>query len=239
MSSLDVVRHRGERLRAGPWRGDPRVAYLAPVSETPPPSPDLVRHCVGLLAEQGYREAITGALTPREQRGFLAAGFAVREHLHLLAHDLLDLPTAPPVRLRRGRRRDRTTVLTVDARSFEPFWRLDRAGLQEAMAATPSSRFRVSVGAGGRIVGYAVSGRAGHRGYVQRLAVDPDSQGRGVGTALLVDGLQWMRRRGVQRAAVNTQVGNAAALALYERLGFRPQPGGLAVLHLALGGDPR
>jgi ribosomal protein S18 acetylase RimI-like enzyme len=45
-----------------------------------------------------------------------------------------------------------------------------------------------------------------------------------------------MRRRGVERAVVNTQVGNEAAVRLYERLGFRLQPGGLAVLRHPLSG---
>ena len=36
--------------------------------------------------------------------------------------------------------------------------------------------------------------------------------------------------RGARRAVVNTQEGNAAALALYEALGFRPEPAGLDVL---------
>ena len=233
MSSLDVVRHGGERLRAGSWRGDRRVAYLLPVTEAPPPSADAVRHCLALLARRGYVEVVTGALTPREQHGFLDAGFGVREHLHLLVHDLLDVPPAPPVRLRRARRRDRAGALTVDGRAFEPFWRLDVGGLEEALTATPSTRFRVVDGE--RVVaGYVIAGRAGRRGYVQRLAVDPALQGRGIATALVVDGLRWMRRRGVERAVVNTQVGNARAVALYQRLGFRLQPGGLAVLRRSL-----
>jgi len=36
------------------------------------------------------------------------------------------------------------------------------------------------------------------------------------------------------RTVVNTQERNGRALALYERLGFRLQPGGLAVLHTPL-----
>ena len=52
----------------------------------------------------------------------------------------------------------------------------------------------------------------------------------GVGTALLVDGLGWLRRRGATRAVVNTQESNEGAVRLYERLGFERQPGGLAVL---------
>jgi ribosomal protein S18 acetylase RimI-like enzyme len=39
-----------------------------------------------------------------------------------------------------------------------------------------------------------------------------------------------MRRHGVERAVVNTQLDNRAALDLYDGLGFRLEPGGLAVL---------
>jgi ribosomal protein S18 acetylase RimI-like enzyme len=39
-----------------------------------------------------------------------------------------------------------------------------------------------------------------------------------------------MRRRGVERVVVNTQERNEPALALYESMGFRLQPRGLAVL---------
>lgn len=232
MSSLDVVRHGRERLRAGPWRGDRRTALLAPVTASPPASPEIVRRCLDVLTRDGYTEVITAALAPREQAGFLAAGFRVREELHLLAHDLDDLPPLPATapRLRRARRRDRPAVLVVDGRAFSTFWRLDDHGLREAVTATPASRFRVATVASSGVIGYAVCGRAGQRGYVQRLAVDPDAQRRGTGRALLLDGLRWMRRRGVQRAVVNTQVGNAPALALYLALGFRLQPGGLAVL---------
>jgi hypothetical protein len=79
-----------------------------------------------------------------------------------------------------------------------------------------------------------VCGRAGHRGYVQRLAVDPSAQGRGVGAGLLIDGLRWLRRWGARDALVNTQEGNARSLRLYQRSGFVLQPEGLAVLHLDL-----
>ena len=123
--------------------------------------------------------------------------------------------------MRRARRSDRAAALAVDARSFDPFWRLDPAGLDEAVDATPSSRFRVIDGPDG-VVGYAVSGRAGARGFLQRLAVDPAVRGRGYGSALVVDGLRWMKRRGAARAMVNTQERNNDALRLYERLGFRP-----------------
>ena len=43
-----------------------------------------------------------------------------------------------------------------------------------------------------------------------------------------------MKRRGVDRAMVNTQEHNDSALSLYQHLGFRLQPGGLAVLQITL-----
>lgn len=233
MSRPDLRPYGADRLRVGPWRGDARVAYVAPAPDAPPPSSAAIRCCLDDLAAAGYDEVVTGALAPGEQAAFAAVGFAVRERLHLLAHDLRDIPDQPPASLRRSRRGERGAVLAVDGRSFPPFWRLDDGGLSDAIEATPVARFRVAT-VGGDIVGYAICGRSGRRGYVQRLAVDPQHQGRGLGRALVVDGLRWMRRRGVARAVVNTQHSNEAALALYERLGFRRQPPGLAVLAVRL-----
>jgi len=203
--------------------------------EYPAPSADFVRRCLDELASRGFSRVVTGALAPGEQPGFLAAGFQVHERLHLLAHELDDLPPPPPgtAGLRRARRHDRPAVLAVDGLAFPPFWRLDDGGLDEAIRATPRSRFRVAAPEES-VVGYAVFGRAGTRGYVQRLAVAPDIQRRRLGWALMVDGMHWLRRRGVERAVVNTQLGNDAALALYERLGFTREAVGLSVLAAGL-----
>lgn len=177
---------------------------------------------------------VTGALAPGEQAGFLAAGFEVEEELHLLAHEVRDLPPATESEraLRRARPSDRTAVLAVDGVAFPPFWRLDERGLEEAVRATPHARFRLA--ADPDVFGYAVTGRAGRRGFLQRLAVAPDRQSAGVGRALVLDGLRWLRRWRVERAVVNTQLQNERALALYESLGFRREPSGLTVLSAGL-----
>lgn len=226
----------GGRIRVGPWHGDDRVGYLAPVGDGPAPGVTDVRSACERLARGGYAEAVTAAIGPLEAQGFLLAGFEVHEKLHLLERDLRHLPEAPPATLRRARKRDRARVLAVDAAAFSDFWRLDEAGLDEALSATPSSRFRVALveGAPEGIGGYAVFGRAGRRGFLQRLAVDPAVQGGGLGRALVADGLAWLRRRGVERVVVNTQEANGRALRLYEQLGFRRQAGGLAVLKKSL-----
>ena len=91
----------------------------------------------------------------------------------------------------------------------------------------------------GGITGYAITGRAGALGYLQRLAVHPDHQHRGIGSALVTDALWWAKRRGAEAVLVNTQESNHVALALYERLGFDFEPDGLAVLERELTGADR
>ncbi len=235
--SVDVLRWGRERARTGPWRGDQEVAVLTPVPSAPIPSAEFLERCLDVLRERGFRRVVTGALSPIEQVGFLDAGFDVAERLHLLGIECG--PGLPPVpaglHLRPIRRRDHAAVLGVDALAFSPFWQFDRSGLVDAMTATPHTRARVAVTGGPArrhrtIAGYVICGRAGNRGFVQRLAVDPSRQRRGTGRRLLLDGLDWMRSHGVQRAVVNTQVGNEVALALYLAVGFREQPSGLSVL---------
>jgi hypothetical protein len=166
--STTVLESGRERLRVGPWRGDPEIAYLNPVPGSPLPSAEFVRRCLRTLARQGYRRVVTGALSPSEQSAFRAVGFAVTEHLHLLSHDLRGFPTVEPPEglLRRSNRRDRDRVLELDRLAFDPFWRLDDSGLDEAIGATPHTRFRVAVDVRDpeAVIGYAITGRAGRRG---------------------------------------------------------------------------
>jgi ribosomal protein S18 acetylase RimI-like enzyme len=245
MGRLDVVHWGSDRLRVGPWRGDPSIAQIVPSAGQLPRS-DTIERCVDGLVDQGYRAVLTSALTHAEQGPFLEAGFEVHERLHLLRHDLRDLPPVrpkldTPFRLRRGRRGDRAGALIVDGAAFSPFWRFDARGLDDARAATPSSRFRVVDDArftsDGGVVGYAVTGRAGSVGYLQRLAVFPARHRRGIGRALVVDSLQWTKRRGASSLLVNTQESNGAAVELYEHLGFTREARGLAVLERHIAGS--
>jgi ribosomal protein S18 acetylase RimI-like enzyme len=137
------------------------------------------------------------------------------------------------IAIRRARRRDHRSVLTVDQAAFEPFWRLDQAGLRDALRATSFRYFRV-VRNDTVLSGYAISGRSGPAGYLQRLAISPHQQGQGAGAALVIDGLRWMARWGATQAWVNTPQHNTGALRLYEHLGFELVPPGLQVMERVL-----
>jgi ribosomal protein S18 acetylase RimI-like enzyme len=220
-------RFRGGVARVAAWQGRTDVASLA-LHGPDAPSPRALRRLLEQLQDAGYREVVTNALGPVASLPLVDVGFAVKGRLHLLAHDLENLP-AQSGQTRRATRADRAELLATDAAAFEEFWRFDALALREAARATPRSHLRVATAPHGPR-GYGLFGRAGTAGYVQRLAVAPEVQRRGLGQALLSDGLRWLGSHGAKRVYVNTQEDNDRALALYLRAGFKQLPVGLRVL---------
>lgn len=239
-------RHLGRTLRL-----ERRTSADGTTSVTVLPDPharqlpaELLRGAVDEARRIGGPDTVvlSPAITAEEAVGFTTIGFTPVSHLHLLVHDLAHL-TFPARRARADASRhgivvrdadptDDDAALAVDRLAFRPEWAMDALGLANARRATPAARYRVAADRTGHVVGYAVTGRAGRRGYLQRLAVHPDCQGRGVGRTLVLDGLRWCRRWGTRGVVVNTQHGNERALGLYRGLGFRDTTVGLVVLEL-------
>ena len=148
---------------------------------------------------------------------FRSVGFAVKQELVLLNHDLSGIPgrgvPSEWLLLRRARKADVLTSLVVDGLAFGPLWAMDADGLVDACHATPQHRFRVAT-IGSAVVGFAISGRSGKNAYLQRLAVDPSQHGRGIGRTLTLDALRWARRSRCSGMLVNTHVGNDVAVNL-------------------------
>ena len=224
----------GTNLRVVPWRTDQNIAQIGPAPGRQP-TVTAVRDCLDRLDAMGYDDVVTPALHVEERGVFEACGFGVRAELYLLGRSLTDLPAVSRRRLRRPHRSEWPRMVEIDHAAFPPFWRFERTGIDDALRATPSSRARVAVAPDGGPVGYAITGRAGPRGYLQRLAVLPEQQGKGFGRELVMDALSWMAARGAHDAVVNTQTDNSRALELYAQIGFRREPEGLLVLGRHLG----
>lgn len=228
-----------DRLRLRPWAGEAGTGLLVQLTSSSAVSDATVAASIESAATQGYLRIRTSALSHIEAEPFLRAGFQPRQKLALLSRPIQSgLPElSGDLAIRRARRRDYPSVLAVDHAAFEPFWQLDPVGLREALRATPFRRFRVAChNSAEALAGYAISGRSGPLGYLQRLAISPNQQSQGAGTALVIDGLTWMARWGATQAWVNTPQHNTGALRLYERLGFEPIPPGLQVLELEISG---
>ncbi len=199
---------------------------------------------VGDVAGTGAQVVRTNALFPAAATVFERAGFDTASELVLMRLDLRGPGSDPrragatvPARRTRSRRmrgRDLAAASMVDAASFPDSWANDVRSLAEIRTATPHHRSRVIDGPAGTIHAFAISGRAGTTGYVQRLAVRPAARRRGLARVLITDALQWMRRRGCATALVNTALDNRAAIALYHSFGFRALDHRLRIMERAV-----
>ncbi len=75
---------------------------------------------------------------------------------------------------------------------------------------------------GAKVIGvYVLRGLSPRRGELVNIAVDPDAQGRGIGTRLVEHCLQTARERGWETLEVGTGNSSAGPMALYQKCGFR------------------
>lgn len=107
-----------------------------------------------------------------------------------------------------------------------PDWR--RGQHDEVAGSVDAGDQRVWVAeADGAVAGFATARMLpDDMGEIHLLAVDPDHQGRGVGTALTGAATDWIRERGAAVAVVETggDDGHAPARATYERAGYTALP---------------
>lgn len=72
------------------------------------------------------------------------------------------------------------------------------------------------------IVGTAMAGYDGHRGWVYYLAVAPDRQGSGLGRQLMREAEARLLELGCPKVNVQIRAGNDVVTSFYDRLGYTP-----------------
>jgi len=81
----------------------------------------------------------------------------------------------------------------------------------------------VFVAPDGGLGGFCVCWLDGAHGQVEPMGIRADLRGRGLGKALLTEGLRRLRAHGAERIFIETDNYRNAAFALYESVGFRTQ----------------
>ena len=76
----------------------------------------------------------------------------------------------------------------------------------------------------GEVVGTAMGGYDGHRGWVYLVAVDPRHRRCGIGAALLGKVEERLAAMGCTKINLQIDEKNAEAVGFYERLGYRVEP---------------
>lgn len=206
---------------AGPWRHRSDIAEMIEVS---PGSRqvELVRALEAALARRGVALLVV-------DHGPYASDPSFCDHLGLtvveriIEYERPNLPV-PPKRtalpIRSYQPADRDPVLEVERHSFPWLWWNSPEEWDHYLA---GEGVQVLVGLlEQQVVGYAGFTVYRRDGYLDRLAVHKDFQGRGFGAALLVEALSAMVGAGARQIRLTTQEDNRRSRALYERHGFRP-----------------
>ncbi len=186
------------------------------------------------LRAQRLRQVAALSLEPWTEPLYQAAGFQHTHSVVVLARP----PGSPPpvavpagVRLRQAEPADQAALAAADTAAFAAPWQLSAEMVRLAFAQADY----VSVAeAAGRVVGYQLTTPSRAGAHLARLAVWPEWQGRGLGRALVADLIAHYERRGGRELTVNTQHNNAASLAVYRRLNFRPTGTEFPVYQLSL-----
>ncbi|MCJ7716864.1 MAG: GNAT family N-acetyltransferase [Anaerolineales bacterium] len=109
-------------------------------------------------------------------------------------------------------------IYEIDQLAFDPIWRNSLSHIDAAFQEKISASVVVI---NNRIAGYQISTINPQGGHLARLAVDPEYQKSGVGSALVDDLLDRFQREGIVQVSVNTQVRNQASLEFYKKFGFK------------------
>ncbi len=97
-------------------------------------------------------------------------------------------------------------------------WNDPAADLRRALDG-PSSTV-LAIVEGRDLVGTAMVGQDGHRGWVYYLAVSAGRRRQGLGSVLLRAAEEWLRARGIPKVQLMVRTGNESVVAFYTALGY-------------------
>ncbi len=98
-------------------------------------------------------------------------------------------------------------------------WNDPNADLMRALAG-PTSTVLSAHDVDGCLLGTAMVGHDGHRGWVYYLAVQPELRRGGLGRQLMHASELWLQERGVPKVNLMVRTTNKAVVAFYESLGY-------------------
>jgi len=116
-----------------------------------------------------------------------------------------------------SRHRESTVALWNDVGLTRP-WNDPQHDFDRAMSGATSAVLGLVRGDG--VVGTAMVGHDGHRGWVYYLAVARDHQRQGLGALLMRAAEEWLRARGAVKVQVMVRHTNDTVVTFYETIGY-------------------
>jgi ribosomal protein S18 acetylase RimI-like enzyme len=218
-------RRTGEYLIAGPWRHRREIATVIELAAIGS-AVDLIRAFVRASAAHGIRMVVAAEQAERRKLEFYeSAGLSLVEEIvvYELAKARAPSTVRGALRFERFDPGDRAVfdeLLSLDHRSFPWLWWNSEEEFREYYHA-PGVQIDVGRDISGRMVSYIGATRFRSWGHLDRIAVAPDLQGRGLGRVALDYAVASLAQSGARRVGLSTQARNVRSKRLYESFGFR------------------
>lgn len=118
---------------------------------------------------------------------------------------------------------DENDVISLWERTFpdDPPWNKPIDVIKNKLAFQPDWFFVCVYN--GKLVGTVLAGYDGVRGWVQKVAADPDYQRRGIASMLMSTAEQALRQAGCPKLNLQTRTSNSSAIAFYEQAGYKTE----------------
>jgi ribosomal protein S18 acetylase RimI-like enzyme len=215
----------GEFLIGAHWRHRSEIATPYQLAATGG-AIDLIEHFAEFCATQGIRMIVVSEQAERRKHQFYeAAGLAPVEDI--IVYEMSRIRAQPPntgdLRFEPIVALDSAVMdelIDVDHHAFPWMWWNSREEFEEYFNA-PGVAIHVGRDRDGRILAYVGITRYRSWGHLDRIAVRPDVQGRGLGSLSLDYAVMTLARSGARRVGLSTQARNTRSRRLYERYGFR------------------
>jgi ribosomal protein S18 acetylase RimI-like enzyme len=125
--------------------------------------------------------------------------------------------------IRSFREKDRNAVVAIWNLVFadDPPWSEPNAVIDTKQTVQPDLFLIAELE--GKVLGTALAGFDGVRGWVHHVAVHPDHQRRGVAASLIAAAEAGLKEMGCQKLNLQVRATNTAVLAFYEDLGFQAE----------------
>jgi GNAT superfamily N-acetyltransferase len=218
----------GEYVIAGPWRHREEVSSVLELSGRENAA-SLLRRFAQASQQSGKRVALMSEHQERrDPRLYKRARFDLIEHIMIY-----ELPRIPEIDTREFRLSFREmpvlaesnmdALLELDHESFPWLWWNSR---DEFLSYGRAHGVKIYGGfdASGQLISYIGVTRFRAWGHLDRIAVRPDLQGRGIGLESLEFAIHVLAAAGARRIGLSTQARNERSRLLYERYGFRRSP---------------
>lgn len=218
-------RRTGEFLVGGQWRHRGEIATILELAATAG-AIDLLHAFVEACRREEIKLVVASEQAERRKREFYS-GARLDPIEDIIVYEMSRIRPAPPrvggLRFEPFDPDDHQQfdqLLELDHASFPWMWWNSADEFLE-YAGAPGVQIDVGRDESGRIVAYTGTTRFRTWGHLDRIAVAPDIQGRGLGKAALDWAVMALARTGAKRVGLSTQARNTRSRQLYESYGFK------------------